>query len=272
MWNRTPKLWVSVLLGGKEKTREARGLNIHKLSLQAEFQFANAVEQIALDVPRCGARQEDYKALSRILSTWTLLNRGVGYYQGLNLLASALFSTLRESSPSPENDTLAALGTICRVHASLVPMHAQDHAPLENARTFSHNIVREVVSANVNLALPMSLLVLNLQVFALRVLPVCFATFFNEAETLQTFWGYMFETETNAVVDRAIARAAARSRHIVSALILQNTKLWTLGRDEQQSFCIFESVVSLLSPPQAHNVVRAAAHLEKLELLGGAAR
>ena len=268
MWEDS-KIWLAVLLGGKSKQREARKLNIDELAREAESRFARSVEQIAVDVPRCGARADDQKALSRILSAWTLLNRGIGYYQGLNLLASALYSALRESSPHPENDTLAVLGTICRVHASFVPMHAQDDAPVANALAFARKIVREVASANASLAPRLSHLVFDLQVFALRVLPVCFATFFDNAETLQTFWGYIFEAQPGASDEAVIARAAARSRHMLSSLILHNSKLWKCGNDQKQNFCIFEATVSLMSPKQARRVVRAAAHLETLERLGG---
>lgn len=271
MWKENSSIWLIVLLGDSKKKQEARNLDINELALEATSRFARAVEQIAVDVPRCGARAKDHKALSRILSAWTLLNRGIGYYQGLNLLASALYSALRESSPCPENDTLAALGTISRVHASFVPMHAQDDAPVINALGFAREIIREVECANVSLTLCMSQLVFNLQVFALRVLPVCFATFFDDADTLQTFWAYMFEEESDAGHQTVITRAAARSRHIVSSLILQNSKLWKCGNDQNQNFRIFEATVSLLTPTQARRVVRAAAHLETLERLGGLA-
>ena len=80
-----------------------------QLAAEAEYRLAGAIEQIAVDVPRCDAEPDDQKALGRILSVWTLLNRGIGYYQGLNLLASALYSVFWASSSHPEHDTLALL-------------------------------------------------------------------------------------------------------------------------------------------------------------------
>lgn len=239
--------------------------------MESECRFTTATDQIAVDVPRCDARVEDQKALTRILAVWTLLNRGIGYYQGLNLLASALFKIFRKTSSHPEHDTLAALGTISRVHAPFVPMHAQDRAPLENAMAFAQKIAQEVVCADSSLRLAVPQIVTHLQMFALRVLPVCFATFFADSETLQIFWNYMFDADPGSGIEPVIDCASARSRHIVSALILQNSKLWKMNFDQKQNFCIFEAVVSFTTPSRACNVVRAAAHLETLERLGGVA-
>lgn len=242
-----------------------------QLSMDAESRFAAATDQIGADVPRCDARAEDQKALTRILSVWTLLNRGIGYYQGLNLLASALYSVFRKTSSHPEHDTLAALGTISRIHAPFVPMHAQDRAPLKNAMAFAQKIAQEVVCADSSLRLLTPHIVTYLQMFALRVLPVCFATFFGDSKTLETFWNYMFDADPSLGIEYVIDRASARSRHILSALILQNSKLWKMNNDQKQNFCIFEAVISITPPSQACNVVRAAVHLETLERLGGVA-
>ena len=271
MSNTSPTFWRKVLLGSKRNKREARKLNMAQLAVEAEYRFTAATDQIALDVPRCDARMEDQKALSRILSVWALLNRGIGYYQGLNLLASALYSVFRKTSSHPEHDTLAALGTISRIHAPFVPMHAQDYAPLENAMAFAQKIAQEVICADSSLRLLEPHIIPYLQMFALRVLPVCFATFFGDSETLQIFWNYMFGADPGLGIESVIDRASARSRHILSALILQNSKLWKMNNDQKQNFCIFEAVISLTPPSLACNIVRAATHLEMLERLGGVA-
>lgn len=271
MSNNFVERWHGVLVGNFETRKEARKLNMNELSRECECRFRTAHQQINLDVPRCDAKAEDQAALCKILQVWTLLNRGIGYYQGLNLMASALYSKLKKTSSHPTHDTLTALNIMSRVHASLVPMHCDDSSPLHNAADVTRFILREVVSADASLSPHINATFPFLQMLVLRVFPVCFASLFDTATTLYVLWNFMFEESTNSSQTFITQRANRRSRHIISALLLNQAKLWKLNSDQKQNFKIFEAVLSLLPEKEAKRIVRSARHLEKLERLGGTA-
>ena len=262
--------WENILIGDRSAREEARNLDLDSLALECEYRFQKAHDQIIVDIPRCDAVKEDQNAMCKILHAWTLLNRGVGYYQGLNLLASALYKKFKLTSSLPMHDTLAALGTISRVHTSLVPMHSEDNAPIHNAAELTRSILREVGSANASLTPFVGETFDYLQIFVIRVLPVCFASLFDSSATLYVFWGYMFRQNNNETQSDSVPTIAARrSKHLISALMLNQVRLWKLNKDQRQNFKIFEAVTGLLHERDAKDIVRSASHLETLERLGG---
>ena len=266
--------WLRIMVGDEPRVQEARRAHLDFLASQARLKNAEDSEQIVLDLRRnTTGMPTDAKAdLETLLLAWVWLNKGIGYAQGMDMLAIVLRSHFVESnSPNPNHDTLASLGFVCRVNAAFIPLHGSDPTPLHRATLFASEVWLEVTCMNPTVGQHVTQILDLLEIFAVKHLGVCFANLFND-KTILIVWDYLFKDGESTTRSKALAIAQRRSRHITSACILEHRKLWILGRDTAQNFEIWQSVLRLADERTARHIVQVSTHLETLETMGGEAR
>ena len=275
-WTYHGSSWLGVMVGNSKSVQNARSVDLTTLSAMAKHNKASNCEQIQVDLIRSASPTSVYhehsEALTIILESWVTLNEGIGYSQGMDMMSIMLYvHFLEENSPKPMHDTLAALGFVCRVNAGFIPLHPHDKAPLNNAALFATEVWLEVSSSNPLLGSTLLSSLGHVEIFGLKYLAVCFANLFSSA-TLRIIWNYLFDSEGMSR-DSALALAARRCRHYVSATLIQHKKLFTYGKDISQNFSIFEhSVAQLTDERTALSTIHLAKHLERIETMGGSAR
>lgn len=262
------------MVGSKERLREARAIDIGKLAQLVEPSESAHFEQIQVDLKRSvGRMPKKFDCIQNILLCWIQLNGGIGYTQGMDMICIVLYDFFRDTnSPKPEQDTLAALGFVCRVNAKFMPLHQHDKTPMKNASLFASEVWMEICSVNAVLGQKILLVLDLLEIFALRHLTVCFANLFPP-DALRIVWDYLLDNsngDEEVSRDQALHLATARCRHVVSACFLEHKKLWMYGKDGLQNFKIWETLLSSLTDDGAAlHIVNVAAYLEKVERLGG---
>lgn len=270
----TSSVWLDLMVGNKECVAEARRIDLQSLVSTVSAKNDNDIEQIELDLKRnLGRVAHQIPPIRTVLHSWTILNSGIGYSQGMDTICIVLYNYFCQSnSPRPEHDALAALGFVCRVNAGYLPLHNHDRAPVNNAAVFASEVWLEVSATRPRLGDKILPALECFEVFALQHMSVCFANLF-EQDVIQTVWGYMFRGGENGA-DRgsALKMAARRCRHFASACIVHYEKLWMFGRDERQSYGIWEKLLGVMEKHTASKVIDVALYLEKVEQLGGAAR
>ena len=270
----TSRFWLDVMVGNKDCVGEARKIDLQSLISSISAKNDSDVEQIDLDLKRnLGRAPRQIPAIRTILLSWVILNSGIGYSQGMDTICIVLYNYFCQSnSPQPEHDALASLGFVCRVNAGYLPLHNHDRAPVSNAALFASEIWLEVSATRPRLGAKILPALECFEVFALQHMSVCFANLF-ETDVIQTVWGYLFRGEGNGA-DRgaALKLAARRCRHFVSACVVHHEKLWMFGRDERQSYGIWERLLGIMDKRIALKVLDVALYLERVERFGGAAR
>ena len=103
-------------------------------------------EQIILDLNRTYREVKWFDAhhetLRGILNTFSVVNEGFGYPQGLNYLAFPLFYVYHMDNPKTSvEDTFYSLQAIVRVVLPLYPLDAKDTSALETIRTVTNLII-----------------------------------------------------------------------------------------------------------------------------------
>ena len=269
----TENAWLSLMVGNGGCVREARSIDLKSIASTARDNLDR--EQIDLDLKRnLGQVPEQILPIRTVLLSWTALNSGIGYSQGMDIICIVLynyFCTI-SNSPQPEHDTLAALGFVCRVNAGYLPLHNHDRTPISNAALFASEVWLEVSSARPRLGDKILPALECFEVFALQHMSVCFANLFQK-DVIQTVWGYLFRGEANGA-DRGLAlkMAARRCRHLVSASVLHYKKLWLYGKDERQSFQIWGNLLQMSDSDAVKSIIDISIFLERVETLGGAAQ
>jgi len=261
------------MVGNGGCVREARSIDLKSIASAAGGNLDR--EQIDLDLKRnLGQVPEQILPIRTVLLSWTALNSGIGYSQGMDIICIVLynyFCTI-SNSPQPEHDTLAALGFVCRVNAGYLPLHNHDRTPISNAALFASEVWLEVSSARPRLGAKILPALECFEIFALQHMSVCFANLF-EKRVVQTVWGYLFRgEETAAGTESALDLSARRCRHFASACIMHHEKLWIYGKNEMQNYQIWERLLNIMDNSTASRIIDVALYLEKVEQLGGAAR
>lgn len=270
----TSSVWLDFMVGNKECVREARRIDLQSLISTVSAKNDNDIEQIELDLKRnLGRVAHQIPPIRMVLHSWTILNSGIGYSQGMDTICIVLYNYFCQSnSPRPEHDALAALGFVCRVNAGYLPLHNHDRAPVNNAAMFASEIWLEVSATHPGLGDKILPALECFEVFALQHMSVCFANLFQK-DVIQTVWGYLFRGEANGA-DRGLAlkMAARRCRHLVSASVLHYKKLWLYGKDERQSFQIWGNLLQMSDSDAVKSIIDISIFLERVETLGGAAQ
>lgn len=259
------------MVGGRSSLQEARGAPLQFLASHARDKNSADCDQIILDLQRNtrDMPEEGKKSLKTLLFAFVCLNKGIGYAQGMDVLAIVLRGHFVDIKSSyPDHDTLAALGFVCRVNAAFIPLHSNDPTPLQSASLFASEVWLEVTSMNPRVGNRLLPILDLLEMFAMKHLGICFANLFNK-QTIRLVWSYLFREAETVSHSKALAVAARRSRHVASACILQHRKLWLMGKDTTQDFQIWESVLQVADRSAVERIVGVATHLEVLETAGG---
>lgn len=267
-------VWLRVMVGNADCVEEVRGTDIPSLVAKAVSKSSVDVEQIDLDLKRnLGRAPEKIQPVRNILVAWTALNSGIGYSQGMDTVCIVLYDHFCLSgSPSPEHDTLGALGFVLRVNAGYLPLHKHDKAPLNSAMFFATEMWMEIGSAHPSLGGKILPALGLFEIFALQHLSVCFANLFDK-DSIHVLWKYLFrEQDLDASQSKVIVLSARRCRHFVSACVIHHKKLWLYGKDDRQNFQIWESTLKICTPETLSAILDVAFFLERVETLGGAAQ
>lgn len=250
--------WLAYLVGNHESVTEARRLDLRKLANACLQNSAKAVNQINVDIPRSGTLlPEHQQSLRRVLLAWCALNE-FGYVQGMNLVAAALLR-YTDKSKYPEHDALACLSGVMALNAGLLPFHMEDKEPMELACHVVSKMWVQISGVEPSLQRRLFQILDLFEIACLRIMSVCFVTFFS-SETLHIIWDYVFESN-----DCTDDKTSSRCRHVFSAAVLSQKKLWLFGEDLRQSFVIFEATCGLLNEQQITKLVEVAKYLERLE-------
>ena len=253
------RLWLANLVGDTQTVAEARQLDIDKLVNTSLHYSDNAVLQIDLDITRSGLLDIDLqKSLRRVLLAWCALN-DFGYVQGMNLVGAALLRSTTNGR-YPEHDTLACMSGVMKLNAGLLPFHMEDDEPMKLAGIVVSKMWVQICGVEPSLEDPLRSILDLFEIACLRIMSVCFVTFFN-LEALYVIWDYVFKD-----MHRVDIETSARCRHVFSAAVLSQKRLWLLGEDPKQNFVIFEATCALLDKEQAAKIVDVAKYLERLEI------
>jgi len=266
--------WLNVMVGNAHCVDEARKVDLKTLVCNIKDKSLVDVEQIDLDLKRnLGTSREQIPPVRTVLISWTVLNSGIGYSQGMDTICIVLYNHFCNSnSPQPENDTLGALGFVLRVNAGYLPLHMHDKAPLDNAALFATEMWLEVGSTHPQLRGKILLALELFEIFALQHLSVCFANLFDK-DAIQLVWEYLFRDQGGQWSRAEILNLSARRcRHLVSASVLHHKKLWLYGEDERQNFQIWENLLRISDFDSVKSIIDIALFLERVETLGGAAQ
>lgn len=266
--------WLNVMVGNAHCVDEARRIDLETLVCNLKDKSLVDVEQIDLDLNRnLGTSREKIPPVRSVLISWTVLNSGIGYSQGMDTICIVLYNHFCSScSPHPEHDTLGALGFVLRVNAGYLPLHKHDKAPLNNAALFATETWLEVGSTHPQLGGKILSALDLFEIFALQHLSVCFANLFDK-DAIQLVWEYLFRDRSGQWSRTKILNLAARRcRHLVSASVLHYKKLWLYGKDERQSFKIWESLLQMSDSDAVKTIIDISLFLERVETLGGSAQ
>lgn len=262
------------MVGNADCLEEARRIDLSSLVAAVEDKGSTDVEQINLDLDRNLLNSpEKIKPIRDILLSWTALNSGIGYSQGMDTMCIVLYDCFCKSNSSfPMQDTLGALGFVLRVNAGYLPLHRHDKAPLNNAMLFASEMWLEIASAHPSLGNKVLPALDLFEIFALQHLSVCFANLFHK-ESIQIVWQYLFRAEDTSLSQaKIVTLSARRCRHFVSACLVHHKRLWIFGEDYRQSFQIWESLLKICTPRTMNSILDVALFLERVETLGGAAQ
>lgn len=109
-----------------------------------EFQYGPYDEQIRLDVRRTSKHPwfKDHKeTIVQILNTFSVINKGFGYPQGVNYLAFPLFYVYYSDNPDTAiEDTFYSLQSLVGIVLPVYPLDSEDTSALEVIQSIS-NIV-----------------------------------------------------------------------------------------------------------------------------------
>ena len=270
---REQSAWIKIMVGNADCVEEARRIDLQALISDTQRTNIVDVKQIELDLKRnLRGSPEKILPIRIVLISWTALNFGIGYSQGMDTMAIVLYDHFETCSPKPKHDTLGALGFVLRVNAGYLPLHKHDKAPLENAALFATEMWLELGSAHPRLGEKILNTLELFEIFALQHLSVCFANLFDK-DAIQLVWEYLFRDQGGQWSRAKILNPAARRcRHLVSASVLHYKKLWLYGKDERQSFQIWENLLQMSDSDVVKSIIDIALFLERVETLGGAAQ
>jgi len=110
------------------------------------FETGSYDEQIVLDLNRTFREvkwfDDHHETLRGILNTFSVVNEGFGYPQGLNYLACPLFYVYYHDSPKTAvEDTFYSLQSLVRVVLPLYPLDAKDTSALATIVSVTNTIV-----------------------------------------------------------------------------------------------------------------------------------
>ena len=256
--------WMSALVGSSRCVARARLVDVRKLAESARDDDAleNHVTQIKLDVSRTQLTSLDKAQLQTTLCAWLALNNSVGYTQGMHMIGAVLQTVYKGRTRSLDNDVLASLASAANINAAYMPMHMADVVPLSASHSLAVQIWIDLSCSAPIVGEKTYPMISMIRMFVLRSFPVLFANAVQSEMALCEFWDFIFE---HGATDRSRA-----CRHLLVAMMLAHSRLFQFGVDPQQSFSIFEGLLSILQPKSALEIVRSAAHLSRVETISGA--
>jgi len=114
-------------------------------------------EQIVLDLNRTYREVKwfdaHYETLRNILNTFSVVNEGFGYPQGLNYLVFPLYYVYYSDQPATAvEDTFYSLQSLVRVVLPLYPLDAKDSSALETIRSVANTVSLQCYDADPKLS------------------------------------------------------------------------------------------------------------------------
>lgn len=161
----------------------------------------NKNEQILLDVNRTFSEEPWFSPhrdkLCDILYTFSVVNEGFGYPQGLNYLVFPLFYVYAKDNESTSvEDTFYSLQSLVRIVLPFYPLHSKDESALKFIQTISSIIRLKCAEADPVLRVLFGDdYVMFMDSLVSNVLPSMYANVFCLSDTL-LLWDHIFEKNT----------------------------------------------------------------------------
>lgn len=171
----------------------------------------NKNEQIELDVNRTFAGEAWFAPhrakICDILHTFSVVNEGFGYPQGLNYLIFPLFYVYHlDNVDTYVEDTFYSLQSLLRIVLPLYPLHEKDESALEFIKTISAIIRLNCVESDSDLrVLFQEDHVMFMDSIVSNTLPCMYANIFSLSDTL-LLWDHIFEKKTCRVMFESAVR------------------------------------------------------------------
>lgn len=174
-----------------------------------EFQQGPYDEQIRLDVRRTSENEwfeEHSETIVQILNTFSVVNKGFGYPQGVNYLAFPLFYVYHHDNPDTAiEDTFYSLHSLVRIVLPVYPLHSKDVAALNVIQSISNLVCLRCFEADQDLGILFSDTHLPfITSLVSSMVPTLYANIFSIHDTL-LLWDKLFDKENfRSMFDAAI--------------------------------------------------------------------
>lgn len=177
--------WRQKIIGDRDMLDRIR-----KIKIPSDV-YSKYKEQINHDIHRSDIRK-DKKDIENILNMYSFVNRGMGYSQGFNLLAVALWNVFNEDNHSNAKiDTFFALHGVIGLVRYLYPLNEKDNSPLVYAEFLSKMV--QLQCSNIIFDRDMVQL---LNAFIICRAPVLFCNMFDHKEYLKV-WDFFLLHESD---------------------------------------------------------------------------
>ena len=194
-----------------------------------EFIKGSYDEQIVLDLNRTFKEvkwfDKHHETLRGILNTFSVVNEGFGYPQGLNYLVFPLFYVYYHDNPSTAiEDTFYSLQSLVRVVLPLYPLDAKDTSALSTIVSVTNTVLLQCFEAESKLQILFNETHFPFIVsLASSILPTMYANIFSLHDTL-LLWDEIIEKKCNSMF-KAVIRVLVQSIWFHKNLFIQFCKL-----------------------------------------------
>ena len=180
-----------------------------------EFVTGSYDEQILLDLNRTFREEKwfdrHHEILRGILNTFSVVNEGFGYPQGLNYLVLPLFYVYYNDNPNTAiEDTFYSLQSLVRVVLPLYPLDAKDTTALSTIVSVTNTVLLQCFEAEPKLQIlfnethfPFIVSIVS------SILPTMYANIFSLHDTL-LLWDELIKEKCNSMF-KAIIRVLVQS-------------------------------------------------------------
>ena len=173
-------------------------------------------DQIQLDMRRTFSEvawfKKHYEILRKILNTFSVINEGFGYPQGLNYLAYPLFYVFFNDNPETAvMDTLYSLQTLVQIVLPLYPLDAKD----KNALIRIHQITRIVCLDCIENETKLNFLfdddyVPFMTSLVSSIVPTLYANVFSLFDTI-VIWDFLFKKKNLRHIFQQVVRVLTKA-------------------------------------------------------------
>lgn len=196
-------------------------------------------EQIVLDLNRTFKEVKWFdnhlETIRDILNTFSVVNEGFGYPQGLNYLSFPLFYVYYHDNPNTAvEDTFYSLQSLVRVVLPLYPLDAKDTSALSTIVTVTNMVVLQCYEAEPKLHVlfiethfPFIVSIVS------SILPTMYANVFSLRDTL-LLWDELVRKECNSMFKAAI--------HVLVKSILFHKNLF-IHLPADKSMTLFQNIL-----------------------------